>query len=76
MRLQKALTKSGVASRREAEAIIQEGRVTVNNKTVYHPAHEIEEGDKVAIDGGPVTKSRKTRLLCLQQAKGTYCRSK
>jgi len=70
MRLQKALTKSGVASRREAEAIIHEGRVTVNNETIYHPAHEIEDGDKVAIDGDPLPKPEKLVYFAYNKPKG------
>ena len=70
MRLQKALTKAGVASRREAEAIIQEGRVTVNNEVVYHPAHEIEEGDKVAIDGDPLPKPERLVYFAYNKPKG------
>lgn len=70
MRLQKAITRSGVASRREAEAIIQEGRVTVNNETIYHPAHEIEEDDKVAIDGDPLPKPERLVYFAYNKPKG------
>ena len=63
MRLQKVLTQSGVASRREAEAIIQEGRVTVNNG-IYHPAHEVSSDDKILLDGDPLP-NQKVGLLCL-----------
>ena len=37
MRIQKAITESGFASRREAERLIIEGHVTLNDQTVYHP---------------------------------------
>ena len=70
MRLQKALTQSGVASRREAEAIIQEGRVTVNNEVVYHPAHEVCDGDKIAIDGDPLPKPEKLVYFAYHKPKG------
>lgn len=70
MRLQKAITNAGIASRREAEAIIQEGRVTVNNETIYHPAHELEESDKVAIDGDPLPKPERLLYFAYHKPKG------
>jgi 23S rRNA pseudouridine2604 synthase len=50
MRLNKFLSDSGVCSRREADRLIGEGRVTVNGKRAAIGA-ELAEGDKVAVDG-------------------------
>ncbi len=50
MRLNKFLSDSGVCSRREADRLIGEGRVTVNGKRAGIGA-ELAEGDKVALDG-------------------------
>ncbi len=52
-KLQKVLAQAGVGSRRDIEAWIAEGRVTVND----HPAHtgqRVSYGDRVAVDGKPV----------------------
>ena len=55
MRLQKYLALSGVASRRTAEKMIAEGRVTVNRRTVTDMGVQVDESaDVVEADGKPV----------------------
>lgn len=54
MRLVKFLAHGGVASRRKAEVIIGNGRVTVGGKVVTDPALDVAEGDDVRVDGSPV----------------------
>jgi 23S rRNA pseudouridine2605 synthase len=54
MRLAKFLANSGVASRRAADQIIQSGRVTVAGQVVRDPAHDVDAGSGVAVDGQPV----------------------
>ncbi len=54
MRLAKYLATAGVASRRAAEAIIREGRVSVDGATVTDPAREVEPENAVRLDGEPV----------------------
>ena len=51
MRLSKYLAHSGVASRRKAEAIIASGRVRVEGSIVTDPAHGVEVGDDIRLDG-------------------------
>lgn len=51
MRLNKYLARCGVASRREADRLIQAGEVTINGKVVANPAHAVEEGDWVKLRG-------------------------
>lgn len=55
MRLGKYLAHAGVASRRKAEGVIADGRVTVDGRTVTDPAFGVEEGSEVRVDGEPVT---------------------
>ncbi|MBV9005905.1 MAG: rRNA pseudouridine synthase [Solirubrobacterales bacterium] len=59
MRLAKFLASAGVASRRGAEQLIQAGRVTVGGARVTDPAATVslDAGDRVALDGKPVTGS-------------------
>lgn len=52
-RLQKLLSRAGVGSRREVDAWIQEGRVTVNGQ-VAHPGERALGSDRIAVDGKPV----------------------
>ena len=54
MRLAKFLARAGVASRRTAEGIVAEGRVTVEGETVSDPAHDVGDGVEVRVDGHPV----------------------
>jgi 23S rRNA pseudouridine2605 synthase len=51
MRLAKFLAHAGVASRRAAEGIVREGRVTVDGETVTDPARDVDETNAVALDG-------------------------
>ena len=53
MRLNVYLQKAGIGSRREAERLVAEGRVTVNGKTALATT-PVEEGDAVTVDGKPV----------------------
>src|SRR5215204_814017 len=51
MRLAKFLAHAGVASRRAAEVIVREGRVTVDGEVVTDPARDVDESNTVALDG-------------------------
>lgn len=51
MRLQKYMASCGVASRRTAEKMIAEGRVSVNGETVTEMGVQVEDGDTVRLDG-------------------------
>jgi 23S rRNA pseudouridine2605 synthase len=51
MRLAKYLAHAGVASRRSAETLIADGRVTVAGETVTDPARDVDERSSVALDG-------------------------
>jgi 23S rRNA pseudouridine2605 synthase len=54
VRLVKFLAHAGVASRRAAERLIAEGRVTVGNEVVTNPATDVDAASGVAVDGEPV----------------------
>ncbi len=55
MRLAKFLAHGGVASRRLAEKIIANGRVTVGGEVVTDPARDVGEADRVCVDGSAVS---------------------
>jgi 23S rRNA pseudouridine2605 synthase len=61
-RIAKFLSRAGVASRRDAEKMLAEGRVALNGVTVTHPATFVSAGDIVQVDGGVVGAPEKTRL--------------
>ncbi len=56
-RIAKFLARAGVASRREAEKLIEAGRVKVNGKVLTTPAFKVSSKDKVLFDDKPVRKS-------------------
>ena len=51
MRLAKFLAQAGVASRRTAEEIVRDARVTVDGEVVTDPARDVNESNAVALDG-------------------------
>src|SRR5215218_4352312 len=51
MRLVKFLAHAGVASRRAADGIVGEGRVTVDGEVVTDPARDVDESNRIEFDG-------------------------
>jgi 23S rRNA pseudouridine2605 synthase len=81
MRLAKYLAHAGVASRRSAEKLIGEGRVSLDGETVTDPARTVSEGGRVAVDdralGGPerrVVYALNKPVGVLSSAKDTHGR--
>ncbi|MBL8696948.1 MAG: rRNA pseudouridine synthase [Alphaproteobacteria bacterium] len=62
-RIAKVIARAGRASRRDAERLIAEGRVTVNGETLASPARNVTPEDVIAIDGTPLAAPSKTRLF-------------
>ena len=71
-RLQKILSKAGVASRREAEKLIIAGRVTVNG-TVAKLGDQAEESDTIAVDGTVIGKAEEKLYFLLNKPRGYLC---
>jgi 23S rRNA pseudouridine2605 synthase len=61
-RIAKWLARAGVASRRDAERLIAEGHVTLNNNNVGHPATFVVPGDIVQVSGKVIDDPARTRL--------------
>ena len=55
MRLNRFLARAGIASRRGADEVIAAGRVTVNGETVTEMGRRVSDGDRVEVDGKPIT---------------------
>ena len=65
-RLQKIIAHAGFASRREAEAMIREGRVTVNGDVVTELGTKADPArDHVKVDGKLITKPEEHRYILL-----------
>ncbi len=70
-RLQKILSQAGVASRRKAEELIVEGRVTVNGATVTELGSKADlERDHIKVDGRLLRKPKRHVYIALQQTEG------
>lgn len=70
MRLAKYLAAAGVASRRKAEQIVRDGRVTVNGERALLPQTDISDGDEVLVDGIQVQGPERYYYLLLDKPSG------
>jgi 23S rRNA pseudouridine2605 synthase len=61
-RIAKVLSRAGVASRREAERMIELGQVAVNGKVIDSPALNVTGSDRITVDGQPVGAPEPARL--------------
>lgn len=62
-RIAKVMARAGLASRREAEAWIAAGRVSVNGAVITSPALNVTPADRIAVDGTPLPQRERTRLF-------------
>ena len=70
MRLQKYLASCGVASRRASEKLIAEGRVSVDGVVITEMGTQVEEGQRVTVDGKPVTPEAEKHYLMYHKPAG------
>ncbi len=69
-RIAKVMARAGVASRRDSEALIAEGRVSVNGKVIESPALDVGPNDVVLVDGEPLPARERTRLWFYHKPRG------
>ena len=67
--LNKFISSTGICSRREAEKLIVEGRVTINGKSTQL-GNRVFEGDEVKVDGRPLKATPKTLYIALNKPVG------
>ena len=70
MRLQRYLAQCGVASRRSAEQMIAEGKVTVNGEIVTEMGTKVGSRDVVCVDGKPVRPERNKIYIMVNKPVG------
>jgi pseudouridine synthase len=71
IRLQKILSAAGVASRRTAETLIQQGRVTVNGVTVTELGTKADPSvDDIRVDARRIKAPRRARYILLNKPRG------
>lgn len=69
MRIHRYIASSGLCSRRKAEELVREGRVSLNGKLVVEMGVPVQEGDEVAVDGVPVSPAQH-QYIVLNKPKG------
>lgn len=69
-RIAKVIARAGIASRRDAEVMIAEGRVTLNGKILDTPAVNVTAADKITVDGEPLPAKERTRLWLYHKPRG------
>ena len=74
LRLHKAIAEAGIASRRAAEELIRQGRVSVNGEIVTGMGVQVDpEIDTVTVDGKPMSKGLKKRTYMIYKPVGVLC---
>ena len=71
-RLNKYLSESGVCSRREADRLIEEGRVMVDGEVAVM-GMKISSGQEVMVDGKVITPEEKMIVLAVNKPRGIVC---
>jgi len=69
-RIAKVIARAGLASRREAEAWIAAGRVSVNGAMISSPALNVTTRDRIVVDGQPLPQQARTRLFRYHKPRG------
>jgi 23S rRNA pseudouridine2605 synthase len=69
-RLQKLIAQAGLASRRGAEELIEQGRVTVNGKVAILGQKGDPNRDTIRVDGRPLPKPERLRYFMLNKPRG------
>lgn len=69
-RLAKFMARSGVCSRRDAEELIKQKRVTVNGEIIDTPAFKVDGSEKILLDGEKLPEIEQTRLWLYHKPAG------
>ncbi len=75
-RIAKVLSRAGIASRREAERMIEAGRVTVNGKQIDSPALNVTDKDKITVDGKALAEPEPPRMWLYHKPSGRVTTAK
>jgi len=69
-RIAKVLSRAGIASRREAERMIEAGRVSINGAVIDSPALNVTSRDRIIVDGKPLAAPEPARLWLYHKPAG------
>jgi len=76
VRLNKYISHNSKYSRREADRLIEEGKVTVNKKVVKEFAYDVEEKDYVAVKGSVIKRRKELTVIVYNKPKGVLVTKK
>ena len=72
MRLNKYLSEAGVCSRREADRLVQEGRILIDGEPAALGI-QVEDSSRILIDGKEIRREEKKVLLVFHKPRGIEC---
>ena len=75
-RIAKVIARAGHASRREAERLIAEGKVSVNGNIIDSPALNVRDTDKITVNGQPLAEKEDPRLWLYHKPLGLVTTTK
>lgn len=70
MRINKYIAQAGVASRRKADELIANGNVKINGAVMKEPGYDVQEGDKVEVNGKVVSANQKMEYVLVNKPWG------
>ena len=70
MRINKYIAQAGVASSRKADELIRCGNVKVNGAVLREPGYDVQEGDRVEINGAEVGGAQKLEYVLINKPLG------
>ena len=76
MRIAKYISNAGICSRREAEQLIENQQVKINNQLCIHPSTKVKEKDEIIVRGKVIKKTQPLRLWKLYKPVKYICSNK
>ena len=70
MRINKYIAQAGVASRRKADELIENGNVKVNGAVLREPGYDVQEGDRVMVNGREISGAQKMEYVLINKPLG------
>ncbi len=76
IRISKYLSNAGVCSRRDAEKLVKEKKIKINNQLCIHPSHKVSDIDIIKVNNRIVRKSNKVEVWKLYKPIKYICSTK
>lgn len=75
-RIAKILARAGICSRREAEALVTQGRVSVDGEILLSPAVNVSASQDIRVDGQPIPQAELPRMWRYHKPRGVVTTNK